>query len=217
MAIHTVVGVRPGLEASVHASAWPLHLIRTLLSRELKSCRLRRHCLFVVRLLAPRRRSAEARGAPPNSIAVGGAEVPRKFCVGSMGMYRRRAVRFHSSCGKELADRRNNSVLRKLSGKRSNGGSYAHLHSCNSYRGSLCHPDRSVLRGHPDWTRRRQDRAKLRPPPPLQSRRGRTLRGIAAGLPSQGTVRGAGHGQLPEIPHSVPLGQKANSGTPGGK
>ena len=24
MAIHTVVGVRPGLEASVHASAWPL-------------------------------------------------------------------------------------------------------------------------------------------------------------------------------------------------
>jgi hypothetical protein len=30
MAIHTVVGVRPGLEASVHASAWPLHLIRAL-------------------------------------------------------------------------------------------------------------------------------------------------------------------------------------------
>ena len=68
---------------------------------------------------------------------------PAQICVKLMGMaaaqilwgfdrplsIRRRAVRFHSSCGKELADRRNNSVLWKFPGKRSNGGSYAHLHS----------------------------------------------------------------------------------------
>ena len=49
----------------------------------------------------------------------------------------------------------------------------------------------------------------------LYNREGRRLRRIAAGLPSQGTARRAGHGQLPEIPHSVPLVQEANSGTPG--
>jgi hypothetical protein len=63
-------------------------------------------------------------------------------------------------CGQKLVDHRNNSVLRKF---RESAlimeKLYAPLYTRDSYCSPLCHPDRSVLRGHPNWTRRRQDRA----------------------------------------------------------
>jgi hypothetical protein len=81
---------RPGLEASVHASAWPPHLIRTLRADHQHSHQRDVICLLSVCSVRSvqssdksttlrLRRSAMAPGHPPKLSLLRGAEVLRKF------------------------------------------------------------------------------------------------------------------------------------------